>query len=314
MINFRFHLVSLIAVFLALGLGILVGSSVVQNVIVDNLEREIRSVRHDSNQANAQLSQLNDKLSHYDDFVRESSGYMVEQRLAGVPVAIVADKGIDAGAVRSTMSVLQKAGATVPGIAWLNDAWDLDSAKKLADLESAVSVNGNVASARASAFGVLARRLAEPQPTAHTRADDPLQRLRDAGFVDFTDANKKVPIASFPRSAARVLVLTGTDSALAPAGMLSDLVTALVDANVPVVVGEVYDDHHGAATVPQRGATLAPIRGDSSLGSVVSTVDDAEMLQGQITTVFALEQISGGKVGQYGFGQGATALFPAQPS
>jgi len=39
MINFRFHLVSLIAVFLALGLGILVGSTVVDQVIVDRLDR-----------------------------------------------------------------------------------------------------------------------------------------------------------------------------------------------------------------------------------------------------------------------------------
>jgi len=48
MINFRFHLVSLIAVFLALGLGILVGPSVVDQVIVDRLQREISSIRHES--------------------------------------------------------------------------------------------------------------------------------------------------------------------------------------------------------------------------------------------------------------------------
>src|SRR5207302_10434475 len=107
----------------------------VQNVIVDNLEHEIRSVRHDSNQANAQLSQLNDKLSKYDDFLRLSSQDTVEQRLADVPIAIVADKGIDAGAVRSMMTILQQAGATVAGILWLNDSWSLDTSKRLADIE-----------------------------------------------------------------------------------------------------------------------------------------------------------------------------------
>jgi hypothetical protein len=313
MINFRFHLVSLIAVFLALGLGILVGSSVVQNVIVDNLEREIRSVRHDSNQANAEVSQLNDKIAKYDDFLRLSSEYAVEQRLEDVPVAIVADKGIDAGAVRSTMSMLQKSGATVPGIFWLTNSWGLDTSKQLADLETAVGVTGNVASARASALRLLAQRLAEPTASTRKGSTDPLQKLRDAGFIDYTDG-KKDALATFPPRAARVLVLTGTDSVLVRTSMLSDLVNALVAENVPVVAGEVYDDHGGSQPVPQRGETLAPIRGDGTLGALVSTVDDSELLQGQITDVFALEQISGGTVGHYGFGQGATKLFPPRGS
>ena len=58
MINFRFHLVSLIAVFLALGLGILVGSTVVDQVIVDRLDSEISSVSHESNQLKSENSQL----------------------------------------------------------------------------------------------------------------------------------------------------------------------------------------------------------------------------------------------------------------
>ena len=58
MINFRFHLVSLIAVFLALGLGILVGSTVVDQVIVDRLDHEISSVSHESNQLNSDNGKL----------------------------------------------------------------------------------------------------------------------------------------------------------------------------------------------------------------------------------------------------------------
>ena len=71
MINFRFHLVSLIAVFLALGLGILVGSTVVDQVIVDRLDREIRSVSHESNQLNeARINPL-EVGTRMHDFIRE---------------------------------------------------------------------------------------------------------------------------------------------------------------------------------------------------------------------------------------------------
>ena len=90
MINFRFHLVSLIAVFLAMGLGILVGSTVVDQVVVDRMDREIRDVSHESNQVKSDNSRLNDQVSKLNDFVQKSSAYAVEDRLAGVPVAVVA--------------------------------------------------------------------------------------------------------------------------------------------------------------------------------------------------------------------------------
>ena len=74
MINFRFHLVSLIAVFLAMGLGILVGSTVVDQVIVDRLDREIRSVSHESNQLKSDNSQLKDQVSQLNDFLKQVVG------------------------------------------------------------------------------------------------------------------------------------------------------------------------------------------------------------------------------------------------
>ena len=44
MINFRFHLVSLTAVFLALGIGIAVGATVVDRATVDFLETRLKGV------------------------------------------------------------------------------------------------------------------------------------------------------------------------------------------------------------------------------------------------------------------------------
>src|SRR5215467_10806002 len=116
MINFRFHLVSLIAVFLALGLGILVGSTVVDQVIVDRLDREIKSVRHDSDAASAENSQLKDQISKYEDFLKKSAPYAVEQRLQDVPVAVIVDKGVDPAAAKDTLQMLKYAGADVPGL------------------------------------------------------------------------------------------------------------------------------------------------------------------------------------------------------
>src|SRR5512138_1223018 len=114
MINFRFHLVSLIAVFLALGLGILVGSTVVDQVIVDRLDREIKSVRHDSSAASAENNKLKQQLSQDEDFLKKSAPFAVEQRLQNVPIAIVAERGVSSDAAKQTVAVLRDAGANVP--------------------------------------------------------------------------------------------------------------------------------------------------------------------------------------------------------
>ncbi len=315
MISFRFHLVSLIAVFLAVGLGILVGSTVVDQVIVDRLDTEIRSVSHESNQLKSDNSQLKDEVSKLEDFLRKSSAYALQQRLEAVPVAIVADKGIDASAVNSVLASVRAAGADVPGVLWLDDKWRLDSSKDLPALQSAAKLApGNVAASRLAALRELATRLADPPAPRRSRsARDVIEPLRSAGFLDFSDG-KGSSLAAFPVKPARVLVLTGTDSHLSATDTMVDFVQALLAAKVPTVLGEVYDAHGGSVSAPKRGASLEPVRGDPALAKQATTLDDAELPQGPLTAVIALEQIAEGRVGQYGFGEGASEAIPPLPS
>jgi hypothetical protein len=304
MINFRFHLVSLIAVFLALGLGILVGSSVVDRVIVDRLDHEITSVRNELKTANAQ----NSKLQQTQDFVNRVSSYAVDQRLTDVPVALVAERGVDSNAVKQTLTTLQNAGANVPGVIWLTDAWRLDTSKELRALGDAVGATGNAASVRNNATRALERRLTT-RASGRKANDDLLTKLSDAGFIDYTDGDKST-LTRFPSRPARVLLLTGTDSKLNGTDTLTTLVQNLATDGDDTVVGEIYDEHHGAVPIPERGASVTPIRGDNVLRKRVSTVDDAELSQGQVSAVIALDQLANGTVGHYGYGSGASSPLP----
>ena len=99
MVNFRFHLVSLIAVFLALGLGILTGSAVVNQATVQGIRREIRDVRAEVNDLRDANGALTDELGRTSEFVAESAAFAVDGRLTGVPVAIVAERGVSEDAV-----------------------------------------------------------------------------------------------------------------------------------------------------------------------------------------------------------------------
>jgi hypothetical protein len=313
MINFRFHIVSLIAVFLALGLGILVGSTVVDQAIVDRLDREIRSVSHESDQLKSENSKLKDQVSQLNDFLKRSSAYAGQQRLLAVPSVIVAEKGIDPGAVNSVQTAMRTAGADIPGVLWLNDKWKLDSPKDLRSLQTAARVSGNVAASRLAALRDLATRLAAPPAGRAPRARDVIEPLRSAGFLDFTDG-KKSDLAAFPSRASRILVLTGTDTHLSGTDTMVDFVRGLLGARVPTVVGEVYDASGGATPNPKRGSALEPVRGDPALAKQVTTFDDAELPQGPLTAVVGLEQIADATVGHYGYGEGASEPIPPIPS
>ncbi len=312
MINFRFHLVSLIAVFLALGLGILVGSTVVDQVIVDRLDSEIRTVRHESSDRNAENAKLKTQLSKDDDVLRRLGPYAVQNRLVGVPVAIVAETGVDSGVLKEIVTTLRAAGATVPGVVWLERGWRLDTDAQLTALDAGANVTGNAAAARRAALQLLARRLAAPMPAA-TRTSDVMESLRSAGFVSFSEGGRAA-FDAFPVRASRALVVTGNDTKLDGTDAFGELVQAFQTAHTPTVAAEVYDDHGGALPVPQRGATLAPVRGDRTLVKHVSTVDDAETIQGQVSAVIALQDLAEGTVGHYGYGTGASIPFPESAS
>ncbi len=313
MINFRFHLVSLIAVFLAMGLGILVGSTVVDQVIVDRLDREISNVSHESSQIKSDNNDLKDQVSKLNDFLRRSSAYAVQQRLTASSVAIIAEKGVASSAVNAALSSVRAAGANVPGVLWLDDKWRLDNAKDLRSLQTAARVTGNVATSRSAALRALVVRLANPTAPGARRTRDIVEPLRSAGFLDFTDG-KKADLAAFPEGPARVLVITGTDSDLAATDTLVELVQALLSTKVPTVLGEVYDAQARGSSVPKRGAALDPVRGDPSLAKQVTTLDDVELPQGDVTAIISLEQIADGIVGHYGYGDGATEALPKIPS
>ena len=44
MINLRYHVVSLVAVFLALGIGVIMGATVIDRVTVDQVRNQLKSV------------------------------------------------------------------------------------------------------------------------------------------------------------------------------------------------------------------------------------------------------------------------------
>jgi hypothetical protein len=335
MINFRFHLVSLTAVFLAVGLGILVGSTVVDQKIVNRLDREIKSVRNENSQRKADSKELADDNSRQQDFIDKTAPFVVDGRLDGQSVAVVAERGVDKGVVKDAETLLRAAGAEVPAVIWLDDSWKLDTSKRTQDLATALNLQGSSATVRDRALDRLARRLAsapartktsttkggttaKPPKTTTTTAPTPapvdvLDTLENAGFLSVTDGNAS-DLATFPAHAAHVLYITGDASDFLGTDITSAFARSLTRAHAPTVVAAVYDAGSDPATAPKRGASLASVIDDRVLKSAVSTVDDLELTQGRVASVIALAIAASGNTGHYGYGSGAAAPLPPHPS
>ncbi len=81
MVNFRFHLVSLTAVFLAIAIGIAIGATVVDQATVDALQNRLRSVERGVQQTHGENDRLRQQLDGWARFAEEAEAEAVAERV-----------------------------------------------------------------------------------------------------------------------------------------------------------------------------------------------------------------------------------------
>jgi len=112
--------------------------------------------------------------------IEDLEPFAVDGRLVGETTAVLAVRGVDEGKVKATATAAQTAGATVPGILWIEDKWNLADADAVKALQDALGVTiKNKAALRTEAWRQLGVRLATAPSEVGT--DDLLAALVDAG-------------------------------------------------------------------------------------------------------------------------------------
>jgi hypothetical protein len=310
MINFRFHIVSLIAVFLALAVGVVFGATVVNSAIVDRLNDRIDTVEDNANQRKAESDQLRGEVGQLQGYIDGTKDFAVSGRLDGVTLATIATRGVDADSVKQTVELAQQAGARAPGIIWLEEKLTLSDADALKQLGELLGRSGQTAKAtRDEGWNALATRVATGGGAA-ANGRDLLTALADDGYISFEPVGNQgdnFSAASFTGGDVRVLLVDGPNGQITGNEVLAPLSNALVANRLRLVVGEVYAEKDGG---PKRGALLTPIRESDGLKQAVSTVDDLDRVEGHVSAVLALADLSRNVVGQYGYGTGATKSAP----
>jgi hypothetical protein len=339
MVNFRFHIVSLIAVFLALGIGLVLGTTFLEDATVDTLEGQLQGLESDLDREAERNADLQRQL---DAFEAEATGLdeqlgesLFDGRLRGVPVLVVASDGIDGGLVDRVTGALEQADAEWAGVWWMTDRLALDDDEEVADLADALGVDtddpdrlrnnlalqvgdvlfgaADLPEAAAGDGGVDGA--VEPTSAAQEPAEPGIvAALRESGFIDY-DVPDDEEAVTLPASGLRIVVVSGPEASVAPDDALVPVLTDLaVDGPVPVVVAEpsVRPDNPGEGDDEPDERLVHTVREHDDLADRVSTVDDLDRVAGRVAMVLALADARAPEptVGHYGMGNGADRLLP----
>ncbi len=339
MINFRYHLVSLTGVFLALALGIILGASVVDSGAVDGLRGQLGSVKADVGRVDQQNAALRRDLDTWNEFATKAGPGILSGQLQGVPVLLLGIRGIDAEPVADLRDDLRSADARLQGTVWLTSKLQLDKAEDTQALSAAFGLATDDAEVvRQAVFNRLAVELvaadepSRPATTVPAEVTVPtlpgvtttlltvaprgsvLATLAGLGFVSIDSPESGRFDANQPLAAGSRFVVASGEGADVPdrAGAIP-LVKALVAASGSssrVLAVEPGKPSQGRD--PEvRARFIGPLRADSrNLDNRVSTTNNIEDFRGRVAAVLALIDLGVGRVGHYGTGPGADRLVP----
>ncbi len=274
MIDFRYHIVSIIAVFLALGLGILMGTTVLDRAVVDGLEGQMRRLSGNLEDARTEIVDLRRDVDRTSEMVEQLGPWAGEGRLADRPTLFVYDGG--GGRWRAeTQAGLLRAGAVQAGSVTFTEKWALVLEGSREELELVVrSVTPAFEPGDDlvdEVLSLLGERLLEPTGRAL------MGRLVEAGFL----AVERGEIAGeWPPPGTAVVSFASPHREDAPnPGWLASFSRGAGAVAPTLVVGE----------APGRHDAVRVIREEEAAPSTLATFDSAAEDPTGVGAVLALE-------------------------
>ncbi|WP_338537991.1 copper transporter [Janibacter terrae] len=324
MIDFRYHLVSLAAVLIALSIGIVLGAGPLNDNIGSTLSGEVTKLRQEKEALRKDGNEQRAAIEARDTYDEQTLPLVVQGRLSDRTVAVVRlAEGADDD-VQALRETLEDAGATVEepvevSATWASTADEIVSSRSatgeaaLRDLGVSAAVpDGGQRIDQALAVVLTGTR--SPQDGGDRVSREQRQqawtRLKDAGLVDGPDET--------PDAADLVVVVGGpvpaedssdTDTVDRQAEGTSGVWVALTHLIETHAQGTVLAaDEAADGTSDSSPVTMARLQG--SLAEGVSTVDDPAVPMGRAAIVLALVEQLTGDSGHYGTGAGAARPVP----
>lgn len=309
MIDFRYHLVSIVAVFLALAVGIVMGSTLLTDPAIELAKRTSDHLAKNNKDLLGELDVLRGRESANDAFITQETGQLVRTQLAGERVLLVESPGASSALRESQQQVLVQAGAVVSGRITLTDKYADPRQSNLINELSTQLKPAALSYPGTDPYQNAATLLADATVTN----DETLAGTEDAALAGVLSAFEKAGLLSLdgaPAKRATTVVMFAPEkpyegeSAEAQAGALVALAGGLDTGSQGAVVA-------GTIASSAAGGVLGAVRDSGDVGAAVSSVDTLDMPAGRVVVVYALHEQLQGKAGHYGLGTGGSPFQPA---
>lgn len=306
MINFRYHIVSLMAVFLALAVGIAAGVSLSPSVS-EGLNEQAAQDRKQVTELRAELDRVNALDDYRDVWAARVGDQVTLDALSGVGVALVAMPDAPTQVVQAISDEVSGAGGTVVRTVRVDtdvydqtraDAVNAAVAQYTAELGLDEDMTPATRFGRALGFSIAAKA---PQE-------------RDSVAVEVGDALQRAGLATLSgdstRRAELVVVVTAPASDPQPA---PEVLQGHVQTDAALRVQAAGLVVAGPNSEGITGTDVLAVRSDVDAGDALSTVDVADLPSGVVTTVFAGQEQLLGRQGHYGALSRTDAPLPTLP-
>jgi Copper transport outer membrane protein, MctB len=280
MFDFRYHALSLAAVFLALVVGLLLGIEIGDRGLVSSAEKKLRqSLRADVNRARDESQRLRDELAHRTDFENEVYPELVSGQLQDRRIGVVFVGGSSNRMVKLMRDGLVGSGGRIVFVGVIREPLDLPgiAARAQGTRYAAVDLGSDLIKALGKRIGVQL-----------TQGGRLVRRTRGKVFSSFSGTLGKLDGVVVVRDPPK---LKG-DAARAAKLFEDGMVSGLTSRTTPVV---------GVETTSTTPSQVNWYR-DRELASV----DDVDDIAGRLALVFTLA----GADGAYGVKPTADALLP----
>jgi hypothetical protein len=328
-IDFRYHLVSIVAVFLALAVGIVLGSTELRGAALSALDRTSSALSAKLEAADNQNSALQQQVQGDRQFAQAAEPVLLKHLLDSKQVVIITTPGAPASVVNGIKNGLSDAGATVSGQVALSSKFADTSASNLSLLDQLTQqatpsgltlTNG---SPQQQAAQVLAAALVSKASNSGSGSNsgNGSNPGNGTGNSSISSQDAQTIVSSF--SAGQFISVSGHPTSGATLAVIVTPATAPQDGNsdpvnqAVVALAQEFGQANQATVVtgPSAGSgpgsAISAVR-SSGAANNASTVDNADSVVGQIVAVQALEQqMNGHKPGSFGTQSNANSAGPS---
>ena len=312
MIDFRYHVISIVAVLLALSIGIVTGSAFLGGPLLEQLENRVDSLEANNDELLNQVRETEREAAHNESALAAFESTLTNGALSGRRVVVWRIGETEADTIDAVQSALEEADGNIASTFEVTTAFDLDDLAAREDLTTildlpdvtAADLRLDIAELLGTRAGAVAAQ-GELEGALDTeglrgRLDEIVDPLRDTGYLEVDLHEESTSIV--PAASAFVIVSGSTDEPpfdVAP--FVRQLASSFGARGNPVVVVEGKGSAWGVVDA---------VRADGEAHERVSTIDEVDTVAGRISLALALERAHERPAGHYGAGPGAEAPVP----